>query len=212
MGELGKTFTKKQQEEYSANDVLEDLKEGNRRFVDNQPLDKYIDSLRADATAGQYPKAIILSCVDSRVPVETIFDQSIGDVFVTRIAGNVESNDVLASIEYATKVAGCKLIFVLGHESCGAVSAACDKVRMGNISALLRKIEPAIEASTQVKPPHDSSNKVFVDNVINTNVDLTCDRIYKNSDIIRNLVDTNNVKIGGGVYTLSSGKVQFFDS
>lgn len=207
-----KIFTKEQQEEYTANDILEDLKQGNKRFVDNKPMERNIDSLKADATAGQNPKAIILSCVDSRVPVEAIFDQSIGDVFVTRIAGNIESNDVLASMEYATKVAGCKLIFVLGHESCGAVSAACDKVRMGNISALVRKIEPAIEASAQIKEPHDSSNKIFVDKVIQTNVELTCDRIYKNSDIIRNLVDADNVKIVGGVYALSSGKVHFFDS
>lgn len=206
-----KIFSKQQQLEYSAQEVLEELKQGNDRFVNDKTLKRNIDALKADATAGQNPKAIILSCVDSRVPVETIFDQSIGDVFVTRIAGNIESNDVLASMEYATKVAGCKLIFVLGHESCGAVSAACDKVRMGNISALVRKIEPAIDASTNISEPHDSSNKAFVDQVIDTNVQLTCDRIYRNSDIIKRLVDANNLQITGGVYSLSSGKVHFFE-
>ena len=211
MENSNKIFSKQQQLEYSAEEVLKDLKQGNERYVNNQPLERNIDSLKADATAGQNPKAIILSCVDSRVPVETVFDQSIGDVFVTRIAGNIESNDVLASMEYATKVAGCKLIFVLGHESCGAVSAACDKVRMGNISALVRKIEPAMEASTNIDQPHNSSNKKYVDQVIDTNVRLTCDRIYKTSDIIKNLVDANNVQIAGGVYSLSSGKVHFFD-
>ena len=210
MENSNKIFSKQQQLEYSAEEVLKDLKRGNERYVNNQPLERNIDSLKADATAGQNPKAIILSCVDSRVPVETVFDQSIGDVFVTRIAGNIESNDVLASMEYATKVAGCKLIFVLGHESCGAVSAACDKVRMGNISALVRKIEPAMEASTNIDQPHNSSNKKYVDQVIDTNVRLTCDRIYKTSDIIKNLVDANNVQIAGGVYSLSSGKVHFF--
>jgi len=210
MENSNKIFSKQQQLEYSAEEVLKDLKQGNERYVNNQPLERNIDSLKADATAGQNPKAIILSCVDSRVPVETVFDQSIGDVFVTRIAGNIESNDVLASMEYATKVAGCKLIFVLGHESCGAVSAACDKVRMGNISALVRKIEPAMEASTNIDQPHNSSNKKYVDQVIDTNVRLTCDRIYKTSDIIKNLVDANNVQIAGGVYSLSSGKVHFF--
>ena len=210
MENSNKIFSKQQQLEYSAEEVLKDLKQGNERYVNSQPLERNIDSLKADATAGQNPKAIILSCVDSRVPVETVFDQSIGDVFVTRIAGNIESNDVLASMEYATKVAGCKLIFVLGHESCGAVSAACDKVRMGNISALVRKIEPAMEASTNIDQPHNSSNKKYVDQVIDTNVRLTCDRIYKTSDIIKNLVDANNVQIAGGVYSLSSGKVHFF--
>ena len=211
MGEISKIFSKQEQTQYTTSDVLEDLKQGNDRFVKDEPLERNIDLLKADATAGQNPKAIILSCVDSRVPVEAIFDQSIGDVFVTRIAGNIESNDVLASMEYATKVAGCKLIFVLGHESCGAVSAACDKVRMGNISALVRKIEPAMEASAKIDEPHDSSNKEYVDQVINTNVKLTCDRIYKTSDIIKNLVDADNVQIAGGVYSLSSGKVHFFD-
>ena len=212
MGEISKIFSKQEQTQYTTSDVLEDLKQGNDRFVKDEPLERNIDLLKADATAGQNPKAIILSCVDSRVPVEAIFDQSIGDVFVTRIAGNIESNDVLASMEYATKVAGCKLIFVLGHESCGAVSAACDKVRMGNISALVRKIEPAMEASAKIDEPHDSSNKEYVDQVINTNVRLTCDRIYKTSDIIKNLVDADNVQIAGGVYSLSSGKVHFFDN
>ena len=211
MEEISKIFSKQEQTQYTANDVLKDLKQGNERFVKGQTLQRNIDSLKADATAGQNPKAIILSCVDSRVPVETIFDQSIGDVFVTRIAGNIESNDVLASMEYATKVAGCKLIFVLGHESCGAVSAACDKVRMGNISALVRKIEPAMDASANMDEPHDSSNKEYVDQVIDTNVKLTCDRIYKTSDIIKNLVDADNVQIAGGVYSLSSGKIHFFD-
>ena len=211
MEEISKIFSKQEQNQYTANDVLKDLKQGNERFVKGQTLQRNIDSLKADATAGQNPKAIILSCVDSRVPVETIFDQTIGDVFVTRIAGNIESNDVLASMEYATKVAGCKLIFVLGHESCGAVSAACDKVRMGNISALVRKIEPAMEASENIDEPHNSSNKEYVDQVIDTNVRLTCDRIYKTSDIIKNLVDNDNVQISGGVYSLSSGKVHFFD-
>jgi len=211
MENSNKIFSKQDQTDYTANDVLNDLKQGNKRFVNNQPLKRNIDALKADATAGQNPKAIILSCVDSRVPVETIFDQSIGDVFVTRIAGNIESNDVLASMEYATKVAGCKLIFVLGHESCGAVSAACDKVRMGNISALVRKIEPAIDASTKIDQPHDSSNKQFVDQVIDKNVRLTCQRIYNTSDIIKKLVDADNLQIAGGVYSLSSGKVQFFE-
>ena len=206
-----KIFSEQEQTNHTANDILKDLKQGNDRFVNNKPLERNIDALKADARSGQHPKAIILSCVDSRVPVETIFDQSIGDIFVARVAGNIESNDVLGSIEYATKVAGCKLVFVLGHESCGAVSAACDKVRMGNISGLVRKIEPAMEASANIGEPHDSSNKEFVDKVIDTNVRLTCDRIYKNSDIIKELADTNNVQIAGGVYSLQSGKVHFFD-
>lgn len=211
MNQISKIYTKEQQINTSADEVISDLKNGNQRFVEGKTLQRDINLLKADATGGQNPKAIILSCVDSRVPVETIFDQSIGDVFVTRIAGNVESNDVIASMEYATKVAGSKLIFVLGHESCGAVSAACDKVRMGNISELVKKIEPAMDASTAVDEPHNSGNKKYVDKVIYNNVNLTCQRIYNSSQIIKNLVDADEVKIAGGVYSLSSGEVTFIE-
>jgi carbonic anhydrase len=163
------------------------------------------------ATIGQYPKAVILSCVDSRVPVETVFDQGIGDIFVARVAGNFENKDILGSMEYACKVAGSKLVFVMGHESCGAVSAACDGIELGNITHLLSNIKPAVEA-VKTEGKRDSTNKKFVHDVVEKNVRLTIDRVREKSPILKDMEDKGDIKIVGGVYSLQSGKVELLSS
>ncbi len=188
--------------------VLLDLLEGNTRYTNNNVSSSKITELVKQTTGGQFPKAVILSCIDSRVPVEMVFDQTIGDVFVARVAGNFENTDILGSMEYSCAVAGSKLVFVLGHESCGAVKAACDGVELGNITAMLDNIIPAAKLSAeQVAGVTDSSNSEFVAKTVENNVKLTIDRIREKSDILKNMEDKGEIKIVGGVYSLSTGKV-----
>lgn len=204
---LNKIITKQEQEALTPDAVLKDLIEGNKRFTSDDFHSRDHNAMKNSAVGGQYPKAVILSCVDSRLPVETIFDQGIGDVFVARIAGNFENTDMLGSMEYACKVAGSKLVFVLGHESCGAVSAACDGVELGNITHMLSNIKPAVEA-TKTDGKRDSSNKDFVHNVVEKNVELTIIRIRQKSPILKNMEDKDEIKIVGGVYSLQTGEVK----
>ena len=186
-----------------------ELKNGNNRFVTNNLNSVDNQALISQTTTGQFPKAVLLSCIDSRVPVETVFDQAIGDVFVARVAGNFENIDILGSIEYSCKVAGSKLVFVLGHESCGAVKAACDGVELGNITAMLDNIMPAVhKSSKEVEGEANSSNKDFVAATVSNNVVLTMDRIREKSPILKEMEDNGDIKIVGGVYKLSTGKVE----
>ena len=201
-------ITKAVQDELTPKVVLNDLLEGNARFVDNKQQQVDNKSLINQTTTGQFPKAVILSCIDSRVPVETVFDQAIGDVFVARVAGNFENVDMLGSMEYSCKVAGSKLIFVLGHESCGAVKAACDGVELGNITALLSNILPAVKKSSdEVDGELNSSNKEFVAKTVENNVKLTIERIKQRSSILNEMAAANEIDIVGGVYSLHTGKV-----
>jgi carbonic anhydrase len=207
-------LTKEKQGDLTPDEVLADLMEGNKRFAGGRVTihENVLEEVRATAT-GQYPQAIILSCVDSRVPVELVFDQDIGDIFVARVAGNVENVDILGSMEFATKVAGSKLVMVLGHEGCGAVKGACDHVKMGNLTELLDKIQPAV---TVVSPDfaeaeRTSSNKKFVDKVIQKNVQITVADIRKRSPILAELEEKGAVKIVGAIYDLDSGKVTVLD-
>ena len=188
--------------------VLEDLLEGNQRFTNNNLQSADYNALVQDTVGGQFPKAVVLSCIDSRVPVEQVFDQTIGDIFVARVAGNFENTDILGSLEYSCAVAGSKLILVLGHESCGAVKAACDGVELGNITAMLANITPAVkEASKDFEEGVNSSNKDFVDKTVALNVKLTIERIREKSSILSELENDNKIKIVGGVYSLQTGKV-----
>lgn len=201
-------ITKENQNTLTPTSVLADLLEGNKRFTEakNEKVD-YLAQVK-QTEGGQYPKAVVLSCIDSRVPVELLFDQSIGDVFVARVAGNFENVDILGSIEYSCKVAGSKLVLVLGHESCGAVKAACDGVELGNITEMLAKIKPAVQLATiDETGKTDSSNKEFVDRTIINNVQLTIDRIREKSPILKEMEENGEIKIVGGVYYLSTGKV-----
>lgn len=202
-------ITKQLQDTLTPNSVLQDLLEGNQRFIDgnNQSVDNL--ALVKQTTGGQFPKAVILSCIDSRVPVETVLDQAIGDIFVARVAGNFENADILGSLEYSCKVAGSKLVLVMGHEACGAVKAACDGVELGNITHLLSNILPAVKQSTsEVDGESNSSNKAFVAKTVENNVKLTIDRIREKSPILKEMEDAGEIKIVGGVYSLHSGKVE----
>jgi len=188
--------------------ILKDLFAGNARYVDGKNTVYDAKSRRKAAQSGQYPKAYVLSCVDSRVPVEQVFDQGIGDIFVGRVAGNIENVDQLGSMEYATAVAGVKVLMVMGHEGCGAVKSACDHVEVGNVTALLDQIEPAIEKVKGYKKEEmNSKNKEFVNKVIETNVKDTIADIRKRSKIIADLEKGGKLKIVGGVYSLKTGKV-----
>ncbi len=201
-------LSKELQGKFAPKSVLQDLLEGNQRYVSNDITASDVPSLVKQTTGGQFPKAVILSCIDSRVPVEMVFDQTIGDVFVARVAGNFENVDILGSMEYSCAVAGSKLIFVLGHESCGAVKAACDGVELGNITAMLDNITPAVKlASDQVDGVSDSSNKEFVAKTVENNVKLTIQRIREKSKILQEMEDNGEISIVGGVYSLKTGKV-----
>lgn len=200
-------ITKEEQNAMTPDQVLNDLLEGNKRFVAEKLNDKNNKTLVESATAGQNPKAIILSCVDSRVPVETVLDQAIGDIFVSRVAGNFENTDILGSMEYACKVAGSKLVFVLGHEKCGAVSSACDGVELGNITSMLENIKPAVNA-VDVEGEKNSKNPDFVQAVVEKNVKLTMERIRDKSQILTEMENNEEIKIVGGVYSLKTGKVE----
>lgn len=201
-------ITKEIQGDLAPNAVLQDLLEGNSRYINNKLTNSNIPSLIEQTTGGQYPKAVILSCIDSRVPVEMVFDQTIGDVFVARVAGNFENVDILGSMEYSCKVAGSKLVFVLGHESCGAVKAACDGVELGNITALLDNIIPAVkQASEEVEGEANSSNKEFVAKTVENNVKLSIERIREKSPILAEMEKNGEIAIVGGVYSLKTGKV-----
>ena len=202
-------ITKDVQDQLTPQSVLADLMEGNQRFIsgDTQSIDN--KALVEQTVGGQFPKAVVLSCIDSRVPVETVLDQAIGDVFVARVAGNFENVDILGSMEYSCKVAGSKLVLVLGHEACGAVKAACDGVELGNITHLLSNILPAVKQSAvEVEGEANSSNNKFVAKTVENNVKLTMDRIREKSPILKEMEDNGEIAIVGGVYMLSSGKVE----
>ena len=190
--------------------VYDRLQEGNQRYVNSQLTEVSLDHLRSDSVGGQFPQAIVLSCIDSRVVVEQVFDQALGDIFVARVAGNFVNTDIVASMECACAVAGSKLIVVLGHECCGAVKAACDKVELGNITSLLSNILPAVDAvKASASAPHDSSNTTFVNAAIDKNVDQTIDQIRSMSPILKELEEKGQIQIKGGVYKLASGQVEW---
>jgi carbonic anhydrase len=204
--------TQEQQASITPDQVIEQLLEGNKRYVAGAvtPID-IGKQVKATAT-GQFPKAVILSCLDSRVPVEMVFDQGIGDIFVGRVAGNVENVDQLGSMEFATKLAGSKVVMVLGHTSCGAVKGACDGAEMGNLTTLLEKIKPAIE---QVKGHEEkgrnSKNIAFVNDVVEANVRQTVSDIRARSTVLADLEKNGTIKIIGGLYDLHTGEVSLLN-
>lgn len=201
-------ITKEDQDALTPDAVIAMLKEGNQRYVNNE-ITNYDLSAQVSATAsGQFPEAIVLSCVDSRVPVEYVFDRSVGDMFVARVAGNFVNEDILGSMEFATKVSGSKVVLVLGHESCGAVKAAIDDVKLGNITPMLTKIKPAVQA-VDYEGDRTSGNAEFVGMVCETNVEMTMDQIRKDSPIMAEMEENGEIKIVGAVYDLDTGEVEF---
>lgn len=201
-------LTEKQQKALTPTKVIKMLKEGNKRFINNDLTARDHSKQVRKATHGQFPKAIILSCVDSRVPVEDVFDRGIGDVFVARVAGNFVNEDILGSMEFACKVSGSKLILVLGHEHCGAVKAAVDNVKVGNITSMLKKIRPAVK-DVKYKGDRSSKNPEFVHMVCEQNVRNTIEQIRKKSPILAEMEEKKEIKIVGGVYDMDTGEVDF---
>jgi carbonic anhydrase len=190
--------------------ALELLKQGNERFVNNLKINRNLLNQMNETSEGQFPFAIILSCIDSRTSAELIFDQGLGDIFSCRIAGNVINDDIIGSMEFACKVAGAKLIMVLGHTKCGAIKGACDNVKMGSLSGLLKKIKPAIKLEKDTKKAdRNSQNNEFVENVANLNVGVTMKQISKKSRILRNMLKKGEITIAGGTYDVGTGKVNF---
>lgn len=187
--------------------VLSNLKTGNSNYTADNLTAVNINNLRAASVSGQAPQAIVLSCIDSRVVVEEVFDQALGDIFVARVAGNFANTDIVASMEYACKVAGSKLIVVLGHEGCGAVKAACDGVELGNITSLLANIQPAVDAVKPHVDSYSSENTDFVNAAIAENVNHTIDEIKAMSPILAEMEAAGEIAIKGGVYQLASGAV-----
>ena len=207
-----KAHTKETQAIITPQKAIDLLREGNQRFQQRSMAERNLIEQVNDTTNGQFPFATILSCIDSRVSSELIFDQGIGDIFSVRIAGNFVNEDILGSMEFACKLAGTKLVLVLGHTSCGAVKGACDHARLGNLTALINKIEPAVEA---VKEPSDeqlrnSKNIDFVNSVAEKNVQLTIENIRNESPVLKEMEDNNEIMIVGGMYDISNGEVTFY--
>ncbi len=204
------SLTKDERDRMTPAQIIEELKRGNERFRAGKmaPRD-YLAEKRASAK-GQYPAAVILGCVDSRVPAEIIFDAGIGDTFNGRVAGNVVNDDQLGSMEFACAVSGSKLVLVLGHTACGAVKGAIDDVEMGNLTGLLARIKPAITA-TKFEGEKSSKNAAYVDAVARTNVVLGVSAIRRRSPILEDLEKAGTIKITGAMYELATGKVDFFD-
>lgn len=206
-----KTLTKEMQNAISPTMALDLLKEGNKRFVNNLKINRNLLQQANETSNGQHPFAVILSCIDSRTSAELIFDQGLGDVFSVRIAGNIVNEDILGSMEFGCKVAGAKIIVVLGHTKCGAIKGACDNVDLGNLTGLISKIKPAVDQEMTTTKNRDSSNSNFVENVAQLNVSLSVKNILLKSPILAEMVKNDEIGIVGGVHDISSGEVKFFE-
>ncbi len=204
-----KTHTKETQEKLTPRTALEILKEGNTRFINNLKAHRDLLGQVNDTREGQWPFATILSCIDSRTSAELVFDQGLGDVFSVRIAGNIVNTDIIGSMEFACKIAGSKLIVVLGHTNCGAVKGACDHVEMGNLTELLSKLQPAVYQEKTTKEDRTSNNKVFVENVALINVRRSVEQIIERSYILEQMLETGAIGIVGAMYDVKSGVVEF---
>lgn len=202
--------TKQSQAAMTPQEALAELQAGNARFVAGQSQVRNLPAKVRATASGQYPFAVILSCIDSRQPVEIVFDQSVGDVFSARVAGNVLNNDILGSMEFACKVSGAKLIAVVGHSNCGAIKGAIDNVELAHLTGLLDKIKPAVAAVPDDGQPRDSKNPEFVEKVAEANVHLVMQQIREQSPVLREMIDQGQIGLAGGMYDISTGKVTFF--
>lgn len=206
-----RTHSKETQSHLTPQTALQILKEGNERFVKNLKANRNLLQQVNETATGQFPFATILSCMDSRTSAELIFDQGLGDIFSIRIAGNVLNEDILGSMEFATKVVGTKVIVVLGHTKCGAIVGACNHVELGNLTTVLNKIKPAIEIEKTTTDNRDGSNADFVKNVTKNNVHLTIERVRNESAIIAELEQQGLIKILGGLYDVETGIVHYYE-
>ncbi len=208
-----KTLNKEIQSTITPRKALELLKNGNNRFVNNLKANRNLLEQVNETSEGQWPFAIILSCIDSRTSAELIFDQGLGDIFSVRIAGNIVNTDILGSMEFACKVAGSKLVVVLGHTKCGAVKGACDHVEMGNLTELLSKLQPAVYSERDTTEPgsRNSKNATFVENVSSINVRRSVKNIIERSFIIEQMVENGEIGVVGAMYDVETGMVELYD-
>jgi len=206
-----KTLTKELQAAITPTLALDLLKEGNKRFINNLKVNRNLLQQANETSDGQHPFAVILSCIDSRTSAELIFDQGLGDVFSIRIAGNIINEDILGSMEFGCKVAGAKIIVVLGHTKCGAVKGACDHVEMGNLTSLLNKLQPAVYDEKTVSENRNSGNNEFVEKVASINVKRTVHAIMERSPILKEMIEAGAIGIVGGTHDITTGKVHFYE-
>lgn len=204
------SLSKEERDSMTPQAVIEHFKQGNLRFRENRPTRHDYLAQKRNSIAGQYPVAVILSCIDSRAPSEIVLDAGIGETFNSRVAGNISNRDILGSMEFACAIAGAKVVLVMGHTRCGAVRGAIDNAELGNLTGLLDKIKPAIE-KTEYGGERKGSNNDFVDAVARKNVELTIENIRKNSPVLKQMEAQKKIKIVGSMYHLSGGKVEFFE-
>ena len=209
--DLTAALTAETQASLTPMEVIQLLKDGNERFVDDEAVERNFMEQVQQTAGGQYPMAAILGCIDSRVPHEIVFDKGVGDIFSARIAGNFINTDILGSLEFATAVAGSKVIVVLGHTECGAVKGACDNVQLGNLTSTLANIAPAIYAVDEIEGSRSSANKDFVQAVADENVELTVQNIVNRSPVIRDLVRAGDLIVIGAMHDVATGEVTFFE-
>ena len=207
-----RTLTKSVRDALTPLDAIEVLRKGNDRFVNNLKSNRNLLQQVNETSDGQHPLAIVLSCIDSRTSAELIFDQGLGDIFSCRIAGNVLNDDILGSMEFACKVAGAKALVVLGHSRCGAIKGACDGVKLGNLTGLLRKIDEAIALETETVTDRTSNNAAFVERVAELNVLHVKQQVMERSPLLAQMVAQTELAIVGGMYDVESGAVDFYDS
>ncbi|WP_133135750.1 carbonic anhydrase family protein [Legionella rowbothamii] len=206
-----KTISKEDLSKITPDQAIDLLKKGNERFINNLRYNRNLLQQVNETAKEQFPFASILSCIDSRTPAEFIFDQGLGDIFSIRIAGNIVNDDIIGSLEFACKIAGSKLIVVLGHTNCGAIKGACDEAQLGYLTQLLDKITPAIEQESSFKENRNGGNSAYVTEVAKINVDNSIKMILEKSSILRELLSKKSIKIIGGLYDTTSGEVSFFD-
>ena len=206
-----RTHNKESQTSMTPEMAISILKEGNERFVSNLKFNRNLLQQVNETRDGQWPFAVVLSCIDSRTSAELVFDQGLGDIFSVRIAGNIVNEDILGSMEFACKVAGSKFIVVLGHTKCGAVKGACDHVELGNLTTLLAKLQPAVSCETQTTLNRNSSNAVFVENVAKINVEEAVGEIQAKSPILKEMIDKGEIGICGAMYNVETGQVEFYE-
>jgi len=206
-----RTHNKESQSTMTPSMAIEILKDGNKRFVSNLKFNRNLLQQVNETRNGQWPFATVLSCIDSRTSAELIFDQGLGDIFSVRIAGNIVNEDILGSMEFACKLAGSKFIVVLGHTKCGAVKGACDHVEMGNLTALLSKLQPALDEEIVTKEDRHSTNNEFVENVASINVRRTVNDVMQRSPILNEMIQSGEIGICGAMYNVETGVVDFYD-
>ncbi len=206
-----KTLNKEMQMNLTPVKAIELLQEGNKRFVNNLKMNRNLLQQVNETSGGQFPLAVVLSCIDSRTSAELIFDQGLGDIFSVRIAGNIINEDILGSMEFACKVAGAKALVVLGHSKCGAVKGACDHVEMGNLTNLLSKLQPAVYAEKTVTTDRTSANDEFVEKVATLNVKMAMHQIHDKSTILNEMILNGEIAIIGGMYNVETGVVDFYE-